>query len=362
MATAIFSYFQKRSQHDLSSPSTEEVTFEDAAPIIKKCWNELMKDKVNVGERIFDYILTKEISMSKLFMQTNIEQQSGIFMVMMDKVVGFLDDKESMNDNLIKLGQLHVEKYGVKTKHFKHFRAAFLKAIKKYLPWTDRREESWQWFWSRIITQMTLATQANHYPSITNFNERVLTTEEMIEFAHYIHSTFDIALTNDPKEFAETFYKALLEQQPDIAKVFDSKSTSFETQSTRFIAMLNHAIKLLDDTHSFTTKLQKLSRKHVEYGVKIPMLQSFGDSLIQQVKLLNIKTYNEEQKDDNLQILASAKWTEKHDNAWNWFWKVVIDVFTEGMNQEQQEMKNKKQQDSNTYDKDQLINQDLSAI
>lgn len=90
MAKAIFQYFQKQtSSGDISASSMDDLKFEDAAPIIRKTWAELMKDKVAVGAKIYDYILTKEISMSRLFMQTNIEQQSGIFMVMMDKVVGY---------------------------------------------------------------------------------------------------------------------------------------------------------------------------------------------------------------------------------------------------------------------------------
>ena len=89
MAKAIYQYFQKQSTVDASASSMDDLKFEDAAPIIKKTWGELMKDKESVGKKIYDYILTKEISMSRLFMQTNIEEQSGIFMVMMDGVVGY---------------------------------------------------------------------------------------------------------------------------------------------------------------------------------------------------------------------------------------------------------------------------------
>merc|ERR1719410_3337632 len=109
---------------------------------------------------------------------------------MMDKVVGFLEDEPSMDAKLVELGKSHVVKYNVKTRYFKHFRSAFLKAIKKYLPWSERREDAWQQFWARIIDKMSSATQANHYPSIREFQGRQLTTEEMIEFASNIHVTF----------------------------------------------------------------------------------------------------------------------------------------------------------------------------
>eukprot|EP01083_Nonionella_stella_P214918 773986_1 len=378
MAKAIFAYFQAQSPIiDASHSSMDDLKFEDAAPIIRKTWGELMKDKVNVGSKIYDFILTKEITMSKLFMETNIEQQSGIFMTMMDKVVGFLDDATTMNDKLKELGTSHVDKYHIKTKHFKHFRSAFLKAIKRYIPWTDRREAAWQWFWSIIISSMSHATQANHYPLINQYNGKELKREEMIEFAQYIHITFDTALTTDPKLFAENFYKNLLNEQPDIAQLFKDANTSFERQSSRFIAMLNHAIKLLDDTNSFSLKLELLSSQHVDYGVQIPMLQSFGDVLISQVKQLNIKYYNiQQQMDDEheqkqqlnkqlnkklnkqLNMFKVPKWTEKHDHAWNWFWKVVVGVFSQGMAKKINQIQNNKK----GINKNEIENQDFSAI
>eukprot|EP00483_Globobulimina_turgida_P007174 UN07188 len=170
MAKAIFAYFQGQSGIDASVSSMDDLKIEDAAPIIKKTWHELMKEKAGVGSKIYDSILTKEITMSKLFMQTDLKRQSTVFMEMMDKVVSFLDEPLTMHDKLQALGFVHVDKYQIKTKHFKHFRSAFMKAIKRYLPWTDRRESSWQWFWTRIISAMSLATQANHYPIINQYD------------------------------------------------------------------------------------------------------------------------------------------------------------------------------------------------
>eukprot|EP01083_Nonionella_stella_P075341 204794_1 len=368
MAKAIFAYFYRRSSApEMSASSMDDLKFEDAVPIIKKTWGELMKDKHNVGAKIYDFILTKEISMSKLFMQSNIEQQSGIFMMMMNKVVSFLDNPLTFDDNLVVLGQNHVKKYGIKTKHFKHFRSAFLKAIKKYLPWTERREQAWQWFWGRIITQMSHATQANHYPMVDRYNGRELKREEMIQYASYIHESFDCALTSDPKAFADRFYKCLLEEQPDIAELF--QDTLFERQSSRFIAMLNHAIKLLDDTRTFTQKLELLSAQHVDYGVQIPMLQSFGDALIRQVKQLNVDSYEKQQSNDgnkkeqgayeSIELLRFVKWTEGHDDAWDWFWKIVVAVMSQGMTKKIKEIKDAKKVIPN---KEELANTDFSAI
>merc|ERR1719229_2108319 len=296
-----------------------------------------MKDKENVGSRIFDYIMHKEITMSRLFIKTNLREQSAIFMVMMDKVVGFLDDEPSMDAKLVELGKLHVVRYRVKTRHFKHFRSAFLKAIKKYLPWNDRREEAWQLFWNRIIGQMSMSTQANHYPSIRQFEGRQLSTEEMIDFAHNIHVTFDLALTSDPKGFAEKFYKGLLAEEPHIGKLFLDKNTTFETQSARFMAMLMHAIKMLDDTEHFTESLDALSEKHVSYGVQIPMLDAFGKCLISEVRKVNTEQYaqqresSDDSKEQTLDLFQMQRWTKKQDDSWKWFWSVVVDVMSTGM-------------------------------
>eukprot|EP01084_Bolivina_argentea_P181014 312677_1 len=339
MAKAFYAYFQKQqNQNDISKSSIDDLKMQDAVPIVRKTWGELMKNKEEVGAKIYDSILNKEITMSRLFMETNIEQQSGLFMVMMDKVVGFLDDPVTMDDKLMKMGDIHVQQYKIKTKHFKHFKSAFMKAIKRYLPWSDRREHAWQWFWNKTINAMSSATQANHFPLMTEFNGRHITPDDMVEFATNIHLTFDVALQSDPQGFAVEFYKTLLQQEPDIASLF-SKS-SMEEQAVRFISMLNHSIKLLDDTSTFGNKLEKLAAVHVEYGVEVNQLASFGDVLVRKTKELNMKLYNKklnkndsDNKDDfmELDILSVPKWTEKHDEAWKWFWKVVVGVFSSGM-------------------------------
>ena len=46
-------------------------------------------------------------------------------------------------------------------------------------------------------------------------------------------------------------------------------------------------------------KIESLSTAHVDYGVEIPMLQSFGTILIQQVKESNIKHYNQPNQSDD---------------------------------------------------------------
>lgn len=193
-----------------------------------------------------------------------------------------------------------------------------------------------------------MSTQANHYPQIRDFEGRQLTTDEMIEFAHNIHVTFDLALTSDPKGFAENFYKGLLKEQPDIGQLFLDKNTTFDTQSARFMAMLMHAIKMLDDTDHFTQSLDSLSEAHVGYGVEVPMLDAFGKSLIAQVKVMNIKYFEEQakggggggdEKDESLDIMRVGEWTKKQDDSWKWFWSVVVGVMSAGMNKVREDRK-----------------------
>lgn len=355
MATALYRYLNGDSGDD--EPTDDDMKLSDAAKIIRRNWSLLMLDQETVGAKIYNLVLTKEVTLSRLFIASNIEQQSSIFMTMMDKVIGFLDDESTMDAKLQELGALHVRRYNVKTRHFKHFRAAFLKAIKVYLPWSDRREAAWQLLWQRIITEMTRATQTNH-----------LGRNDMIAMAHKVITSFDIAQTRDPKAFAVSFYRQLLEEQPEIGELFTAARQStedLEGQAARFLAMLAHAIKLLDNRETFTAKLDSLSAQHVGYGVEKEMLSKFGGVLIREVKRENERYFEEqrreraakdgketpkgkeevkEQKEKPREeekekgghghgdgIEDVAKWTKAHDEAWEWFWKLVVDVMGKGM-------------------------------
>lgn len=343
MATAIFTFFGGDSSHD-DSGDEEDMKLSEAAGIIRRNWAALMLDQETVGAKIYDLILTKEVTMSRLFISSNIEQQSSIFMTMMDKVVGFLDDDASMDRKLQELGALHVRNYNVKTRHFKHFRAAFLRAIKVYLPWSDKREAAWQLLWRRIITEMTRSTQANHLGGLSGDYAQ----QGVIAMARTVIVTFDAAHSANPKAFAVGFYRQLIEEQPEIGKLFSSvrkSDESMESQAARFVAMLAHAIKLLDDTETFTTKLESLSAQHVAYGVKQEMLGRFGQSLIAQVKRFNLQRYEQQQQQKKEQLRKPQtaeqqglsrveeveKWGQHEDESWAWFWRLVVDTMTKGM-------------------------------
>ncbi|ETO25668.1 hypothetical protein RFI_11468 [Reticulomyxa filosa] len=213
----------------VSESSIEDLAREDAVKIVKSTWVELMRKQEEVGLRIYQEVLLKEVEMSRLFMQTKIEKQSTAFMMMLNIVVGYLDDLSTLDEKLTALGATHLNQYRVKRRHFKHFRTAFMRAIKQYVPWTDRREAAWMWFWARIIDRMTADNSLIPFAKDT-------TPQQYMEYARAIHETFDAAITDDPQLFSTTFYQDLLESQPDIANLF--KGIEIKQQGAKFISMV----------------------------------------------------------------------------------------------------------------------------
>ncbi|ETO21548.1 hypothetical protein RFI_15655, partial [Reticulomyxa filosa] len=211
-----------------SDSSIEDLAREDAVKIVKTTWAELMRKKEEVGLRIYQEVLLKEVEMSRLFLQTKIDKQSNTFMMMLNTVVGYLDDLSTLDEKLTALGVTHLNKYGVKRRHFKHFRTAFMRAIKQYVPWTDRREAAWMWFWARIIDRMTADNSLIPFAKDT-------TPQQYMEYAKAIHETFDAVIADDPQHFSNTFYQDLLDSQPDIATLF--KHTEIQQQGAKFISM-----------------------------------------------------------------------------------------------------------------------------
>jgi len=151
------------------------------------------------------------------------------------------------------------------------------------------------------------------------------TPQEYMENARAIHETFDAVLTDDPQRFSEGFYKELVESQPDIADLF--KNTEFKQQGAKFISMVRHCIHLLDDHRTFEYKMVELGKVHHTYGVQISQLQSFGEVFTSCV-----------------QHSTSLKWTERYKKAWQWFWKIVVDLFSRGILEHLEEKKDMEDQ------------------
>jgi len=295
-------------EEDESKTSIDQIMYDEAAPIIKKTWKELMRNEIEVGAKIYEHVLTKEISMSVLFINSQMEQQSGLFMQMLNTVVGYVEDPKTFDEKLLELGDIHNKRYGVKPKHYKHFRTAFMKAIKTYIPWNDRRENAWLWFWHRVIQMMSISAHKNE--AIVPLD---ISPEKVNDYVLAIHESFEYAMES-PVILGSSFYQALLNEHKEIASLFSK--TEFAYQSARFVAMMQHATRLLDDQSTFQNKMRSLSYQHRQYGVQIPQLQTFGTVFT-----------------DTLKAMNGDKWKKLHDDAWKWFWDLTIRLFRIGLEQ-----------------------------
>lgn len=119
-------------------------------------------------------------------------------------------------------------------------------------------------------------------------------------------------MNDDPLSFGERFYKELVKTQPSVALLF--KDTEVRKQGAKFISMLRHAIRLLDDEKTFHIKLEALSSQHVAYGVQVQHLEAFGKVLVAELRRVNSKI-----------------WTTETSNAWDWFWSIVMELFSAGL-------------------------------
>lgn len=77
------------SKTDLNNSSVDRMAFKKCTVIIKRNWKELMQCKKEIGLQIYKAVLFKEVRLSRLFLNTNIESQTDSFMTMMDYVVRF---------------------------------------------------------------------------------------------------------------------------------------------------------------------------------------------------------------------------------------------------------------------------------
>jgi len=280
----------------------EPMECKEASSIVKKTWNELMKNQYEVGKKIYEFVLTKEISMSVLFMNSQVDKQSALFMNMLNVIIGYLDDENIMDKKLLELGSIHNKRYGVKNEHYKHFRMAFMNAIKTYIPWNTRRESAWLWFWDHVIQVMTIDAQQKE--ALVSLN---LPPEKATEYALAMHDSFDTVLES-PVVFGTDLYGALLNEQCELAELF---ATEFEFQSVRLVAILQHAIRLVDDQTSFQNKVRLLAHQYRGHNIKIEQFELFGRIFIKTLKAIN---------DKNM-------WMPIYDEAWEWFWQIVVKIY-----------------------------------
>ncbi len=67
--------------------STGDILQEDAIKIVKFTWAELMKKRSEVGTRVYEEVLMKDVQLSRLFLNTKMDKQSDSFMLMLDQVI-----------------------------------------------------------------------------------------------------------------------------------------------------------------------------------------------------------------------------------------------------------------------------------
>lgn len=193
-----------------------------------------------------------------------------------------------------------------------------------------------------------------------------------------VHGTFDIALNSYAQTFSNAFYADLIHDEPDIGELFSDVSQKY--QAAKFLSMFKHTMRLMDDMETFESQLSFLAGKHVQYGVRIEHLSAFGRVLIENVKKFNLKyvlemsvvnvpfsdsgimlsanssndsilfvdtdspltDYGSGTDDLDLALsfadaavahnmkfaIAPIEWTNEHKIAWQWLWKIVVNIFS----------------------------------
>jgi hemoglobin-like flavoprotein len=77
---------------------------------------------------------------------------------------------------------------------------------------------------------------------------------------------------------AERFYRDLFAIDRDAARLFDD--VDMAKQQTKFMAMLDQIVRLLDTPQALLVIAAPLSRRHLTYGVRERHFASVGESLI----------------------------------------------------------------------------------
>jgi len=278
------------------------LNFEEDVKIIKKTCRELMCNQEEIGQRIYQQVITKSVSMSRLFYNCVLHKQAALFMEMLSTVVGYLEDENIMDTRLGELGRIHALRHGVKTKYYKHFRTAFMKVVRVYIPWNERRENAWQWFWDRMISAMTVDNNSPILP----FN---LPEAQYADYVSAIRESFDNAIDQSPLEVIEQFHNLLLKEQPVIANLFLPTLES-KNCCARLFAMLRYTLRLLDDPQEFEQQINSLIIRYKSSGITEHQLNILIQTFIRILQQLN-----------------NHKWQPIHDRSWQWLSQSISRIF-----------------------------------
>jgi glutaminase len=109
----------------------------------------------------------------------------------------------------------------------------------------------------------------------------------------------------EPEKFARQIYSRLFWEDATVATLF--KGTVMVTQGARLVAMIDHAVRLLDNLDELADALNDLGRRHRTYGVLPEHYESVGAAFHWAMK----------------QSVGPQMWSREADAAWSWFFDFV---------------------------------------
>lgn len=295
---------EKKSDDAVSAMSDSSVDEADHARVVRETWAELQDKLPEVGRMVYEKVVSKNIDLATLFQDTTFASQHHAFTTMLGQSIKWLDDLRKWNRKMMPLAQRHV-KYGVKPQHYKHFRSAFLKAIRQFLdPWNEEREDAWIWYWGKIMDTLGYATQSNLQNSSVGPIEHASNVRA-------IHESWRI-VSEEPAVFGGNFYDYLIDSQPEMRDLFGS--SDLNRQSIRFFTMFNHVVRQMDDEAGFENAIIGITFKHKLYGVEMHHVDAFGFALKQ-----------------TMRTTLGERWTDEMSNAWDWLWGRIHACFEYGL-------------------------------
>lgn len=81
----------------------------------------------------------------------------------------------------------------------------------------------------------------------------------------------------DPKLVGDVFYSKLFMEYPQLRRLFPK---NMDEQYQKLLAMVNLLVGRLNQVDNLTDDIEKMARRHVEYGVKAEHYMAVGNALL----------------------------------------------------------------------------------
>ena len=104
-------------------------------------------------------------------------------------------------------------------------------------------------------------------------------TQEQVKL---IKESWDRVLQLDQAVVGQLFYDRLFETAPQVKSLFRAPVTE---QSKKLLAMISYVISRLDRLPDISSELEKLAKRHVQYGVKDEHYAIVGSALLWSLKV-----------------------------------------------------------------------------